>query len=530
MKKEQNEERGLGQPFSRVRSNVVRPDAGARIEYGCRAPSGDRQSARRVYAGRDFTGVRMTDENGAPVPDDRNTQTVGRDGPAVMSDAFFLKKMAHFDRERIPERVVHAKGSGAFGVFESYVDASDLTMAAPFRAPGKRTRVAARFSTVIGSRGSADTARDPRGFAVRFYTEDGNWDLVGNNMPVFFIRDAIRFPDLIHSLKPDPVTDLIDRERFWDFASLSPEAMHMVMWVYSDYGTLDSFRFMNGFGVNTFTLANRDGKLRLCKFHWISRQGVRTLTQEEADRIASVNPDAAREDLRCAIDRGEFPRWELCVQVMTLEEAEQLDYDPLDDTKLWDEKQFPLQKLGMMMLNRNPENFFLQMEEAAFCPANMIPGIQPSADKMLTGRIFSYQDTQRHRIGANFNQIPVNMPLRAPMNNQQDGPMAISNPLGSVNYSPNSLGGDYPRVDTSLNCPGEYFGGSLVRQGISRGDDFTQAGEQYRSYSEEQRKHLVANIARELRPCNQKIKDRILIYAKKCDEEFCKCLSEAICG
>ena len=518
----------LGQPYSRTDANIVTPDPAVRTGGGCRPPEPGTQGARRVYAGREFSGARMTDENGAPVPDDQNSLTVGRDGPSVMADAYFLKKMAHFDRERIPERVVHAKGSGAFGVFESYGDASDLTMAAPFRAPGKRTRVVVRFSTVIGSRGSADTARDPRGFAVRFYTEDGNWDIVGNNMPVFFIRDSIQFPDLIHSLKPDPVTDVIDRERFWDFVSLSPQAMHMVMWVYSDYGTLDSFRFMNGFGVSTFVLANRDGKLRLCKFHWISKQGVRTLTAEEAERTAAVNPDAAREDLRCAIARGDFPRWELCVQVMSQEEAEQLDYDPLDDTKLWDERQFPLQKLGVMTLNRNPENFFLQMEEAAFCPANLIPGVQPSADKMLTGRIFAYQDTQRHRIGANFNQIPVNMPLKVPMNNQQDGPMAVSNPLGSVNYSPNSLGGDYPRPDPSLNCPGQYFGGSLVRQEVSRGDDFTQAGEQYRSYTEEQRNNLVKNIATELCRCNRRIIGRILAYAEKCDAEFGVKLSGAV--
>lgn len=521
-------EEGLGQPFSRSASNRAIPAAGFRAEHGCRVPQNEKPGARRVYAGQTFTGDRMTNASGAPVPDDGNTQTVGRDGPAVMSDAFFLQKMAHFDRERIPERVVHAKGAGAFGVFESYGDASDLTMAAPFRAAGKRTQVAVRFSTVIGSRGSADTARDPRGFAVRFYTEDGNWDLVGNNMPVFFIRDAVRFPDLIHSLKPDPVSELTDRTRFWDFASLSPEAMHMIMWVYSDYGTLDSFRFMNGFGVNTFTLANRAGKLRLCKFHWLSKQGVRTLTQAESDRIAAEKPDAAREDLRCAIERGEYPRWELCVQTMTLEDAEQLEYDPLDDTKVWDEKAFPLQRLGMMTLNRNPDNFFLQVEEAAYCPANMIPGVQPSADKMLTGRIFSYQDTQRHRIGANFEQIPVNMPRRVPMNNQQDGPMAISNPLGSVNYAPNSLNGDYPRADAALNRPGAYFGGSLVRQGISRGDDFTQAGEQYRSYTDEQRKNLTANIASELRQCNKKIQGRILEYAKKCDEGFCQALSDAL--
>lgn len=464
--------------------------------------------------------ARFTDAFGKPVDSDMHSLTVGPEGITALTDVYQIQKLAKFDRERIPERVVHAKGAGAFGEFVAYGNVSDFTMLHFLQQPNQTTPVFVRFSTVIGSRGSADTARDPRGFAVKFYTEEGNFDLVGNNIPVFFIRDSIKFPDVIHSLKPDPVTNLRIPERFWDFISLTPEATHMITWLYSDYGTLASFRYMNGFGVNTFVLVSAAGERRLAKFHWISQQGIRTLTRQEADALAGIDPDVAAKDLYCAIAAGDCPRYELCVQLMDFDIAATLPFDPLDDTKTWDENQFPLVPLGMMTLNRNPENFFSEVEQAAFCPANIVPGIEFSADKMLTGRTFSYSDTQRYRIGANFAQLPVNKPMTPIANFQQDGPMNYDFTRGSVNYYPNSLAGNLPMPDDGLNQPGVAYCGELVRQQITRTDDFFQAGEKYRSYSPVEQARLVDNIAVELTTCRKDIIERVLSYFDAADAQF----------
>ena len=355
----------------------------------------------------------LTDSLGRPVSNDTNSITVGADGPVLLEDIHLIDKLAHFDRERIPERVVHAKGAGAFGNFVTYNSMEEYTMADFLNRKEKVTPVLVRFSTVIGGRGSADTVRDPRGFATKFYTNEGIYDLVGNDLPVFFIRDGIKFPDVIHSLKPSPETNVVDPQRFWDFVSLSPEATHMITWLYSDRGTIKDYRNVEGFGVNTFIWVNRNSVRHFVKFHWKTKQGVETIDRFEAQRLAGTDPDIAVKRLHDAIARGDHPKYELCVQLMRPEEADSLPFDPLDDTKTWPEDLFPLIKVGMMTLNKNPDNFFAQVEQAAFCPGNIIPGVEFSADKMLQGRSFSYLDTQRHRIGPNFMQLPVNKPLNS---------------------------------------------------------------------------------------------------------------------
>jgi len=474
--------------------------------------------------------ILMTDSLGRPIADDDNLLTVSRDGPALLEDVQFLGKIAHFARERIPERVVHAKGAGAFGEFVSYHDLSKHTRARFLSAKDKKTEVFVRFSTVIGGRGSADTARDPRGFAVKFYTGEGVYDLTGNNLPVFFIRDAVKFPDVIHSLKPDPVTNIIDPVRFWDFVSLSPEATHKITWLYSDRGTIKSYRHVDGFGVNTFTWINANNEIFYIKYHWKTQQGLQTIGRAEAQALAGTQPDVAVADLREAIAAGNFPRWELAVQIMRPDMAKDLPFDVLDDTKTWPEDQFPLQPIGMMTLNRNPENFFAQVEQAAFCPGNVVPGIGFSADKMLQGRSFSYLDAARHRIGANFAQLPINRPKSPAANNQRDGAMTYDVIPGSVNYFPNSLNDNQPRPDPAFNAEGLFISGTPVRQPIEKTDDFTQAGERWRSLSAEERAALHGNIAVELKLCPQDIQQRVLGYFANADEQFAEGVRAAMAG
>ena len=464
--------------------------------------------------------TRMTDSMGHPVGDDDNLLTLSRGGPALLEDVQFIDKVAHFARERIPERVVHAKGAGAFGQFVCYHDLSHVTKADFLSAQGKQTEVFTRFSTVIGGRGSADTVRDPRGFAVKFYTDEGIYDIAGNDLPVFFIRDAIKFPDVIHSLKPDPVTNMVDTVRFWDFVSLSPEATHMVTWLYSDRGTIKSYRHVDGFGVNTYTWQNAGNEIFYVKYHWKTQQGVETVNRMEARELAGSHPDIAVADLHDAIARGDFPKYELCVQIMRPETAEELPFDVLDDTKTWPEDRFPLQPIGMMTLNRNPENFFAQVEQAAFCPGNVVPGVGFSADKMLQGRSFSYLDAQRYRVGPNFAQLPVNRSQSPVANNQRDGAMDYEINPEPVNYYPNSLGGNRPRPDPAFNTEGMFASGRAVRQPIEKTDDFTQAGERYRSLSPEERAALCGNIAVELRLAPADIQQRVLGYFAQADEQF----------
>ena len=462
----------------------------------------------------------MTDSLGRPIANDTSSLTVGADGPVLLEDIQFIDKLSHFDRERIPERVVHAKGTGAFGNFVAYESMEAYTTADFLQKRGRLTPVLVRFSTVIGGRGSADTVRDPRGFATKFYTNEGIYDLVGNDLPVFFIRDAIKFPDVIHSLKPSPDSNLRDPQRFWDFVSLTPESTHMITWLYSDRGTIRDYRNVDGFGVNTYVWVNRDSVRHFVKFHWKTLQGLETISRIEAEHYAGSDPDIAVNRLHDAIANGDYPKYELYVQLMTQEESEKLPFDPLDDTKTWPEDIFPLMKVGVMTLNRNPQNFFAEIEQAAFCPANLVPGIELSADKMLQGRSFSYLDTQRHRIGPNFMQLPVNRPLTPPNNNQRDGSMTYTFNPSPINYSPNSLANNHPLpADIQVPKP-KYVSGNVERKLIAKTEDFSQAGEHYRSLNELEKARLCDNIAVELWKCKPDIIKRVMQYFENADENF----------
>jgi catalase len=397
----------------------------------------------------DDASQRLTTNQGVPVATNQDSLKIGLRGPTALEDFILREKITHFDHERIPERVVHARGSAAHGYFESFQDLSDITRAAPFAAAGKRTPVFVRFSTVAGERGSADSVRDVRGFAVKFYTDEGNWDLVGNNMPVFFIQDAMKFPDLIHAVKPEPNNGIPQaasaHDTFWDFASLMPEIAHMLMWHTSDRAIPRSYRTMQGFGVHTFRLVNAEGASVFCKFHWNPVAGTHSLVWDEAAQITGADPDFHRRDLWEAIEAGEFPEWELGLQIFTEEQAEQFDFDVLDPTKLVPEELVPLRAVGKLVLDRNPDNFFAETEQVAFCTAHIVPGIDFSNDPLLQGRIHSYVDTQISRLGgANFHEIPINAPVAPVHNNQRDGMHRQGLNRGRVAYEPNSLAGGAP--------------------------------------------------------------------------------------
>ncbi len=397
----------------------------------------------------DSGGQTLTTNQGVPIADNQHSLKIGLRGPTALEDFILREKITHFDHERIPERVVHARGSAAHGYFESYGDLSDITRAAPFTQAGKRTPVFTRFSTVAGERGSADTVRDVRGFAVKFYTDEGNWDLVGNNIPVFFIQDAMKFPDLVHAVKPEPHNAIPQassaHDTFWDFVSLMPESTHMLMWAMSDRAIPRSLRTMQGFGVHTFRLINAAGEARLCKFHWTPLQGTHSLVWDEAAKITGADPDFHRRDLWEAIEAGQFPEWELAVQIFTEEQADTFKFDVLDSTKVVPEELVPLTPIGKMVLNRNPDNFFAETEQVAFCTAHIVPGIDFTNDPLLQGRIHSYLDTQISRLGGvNFHEIPINSPIIGVHNNQRDGHHRQAINRGRVSYEPNSLAGGSP--------------------------------------------------------------------------------------
>jgi catalase len=399
----------------------------------------------RVDAG----GQRLTTNQGVPIADNQNSLKIGLRGPTALEDFILREKITHFDHERIPERVVHARGSAAHGYFEAYKELGDITKAAPFAQAGKRTPVFVRFSTVAGERGSSDTVRDVRGFAVKFYTDEGNWDLVGNNMPVFFIQDAMKFPDLVHSVKPEPHHQMPQassaHDTFWDFVSLMPESTHMLMWLMSDRAIPRSYRTMQGFGVHTFRLINAAGESRFCKFHWSPVQGTHSLVWDEAAKIIGADPDFHRRDLWEAIESGNFPEWELQLQVFTEEQAAGFGFDVLDPTKIIPEEMVAPVPVGKLILNRNPDNFFAETEQVAFCTAHVVPGIDFSNDPLLQGRIHSYVDTQITRLGGpNFHEIPINAPVAQVQNNQRDGMHRQAIHRGRANYEPNSLGGGCP--------------------------------------------------------------------------------------
>lgn len=442
----------------------------------------------------------LTTGAGIPVADKLNVMTVGPRGPLVVQDVVFTDEMAHFDRERIPERVVHAKGAGAFGYFEVTHDITKYCKAKVFEHVGKRTPIAIRFSTVAGEAGSADTVRDPRGFAMKFYTEEGNWDLVGNNTPIFFIRDAMLFPSFIHSQKRNPQTHLKDADMVWDFWSLRPESLHQVSFLFSDRGIPDGHRHMNGYGSHTFKLVNSCGNAVYCKFHAKTDQGIRNLPVQEAARLASEDPDYGLRDLFNAIANGKYPSWTFYIQVMTFDQAEHFKFNPFDLTKVWPHKEYPLIPVGKLVLNRNPVNYFAEVEQMAFDPSNMPPGIEPSPDKMLQGRLFSYPDTHRHRLGPNYLQIPVNCPYRARVANyQRDGFMCTTdNQGGAPNYYPNSFTG--PEDQPNLMEAFSSVSGDVQRYNSSNEDNVSQVRDFYtKVLNEQERARLCENIAGHLK-------------------------------
>jgi catalase len=454
-----------------------------------------------------------TTDAGIPAASDDHSLTVGPDGPTVMHDHYALQKMAQFNRERVPERVVHAKGGGAHGFFELTQDASAWCRASLFSRVGARTPVFLRFSSVAGELGSPDTVRDPRGFAIKFYTGEGNYDLVGNNTPVFFIRDAIKFSDFIHSQKRMPQTGRRSNDMQWDFWTLQPESAHQVMILMSDRGTPRTWRHMNGYGSHTYLWQNAAGERFWVKYHWKTVQGVECFSDSEARAMTADEPDCHRRDLWETIDAGDVPEWRLEVQIMPFGHAEHYRFNPFDVTKVWPHGDYPGIEVGRLVLDRNPSNYFAEVEQAAFEPSSMVPGIGPSPDKMLMGRMFSYPDAHRYRIGANYQQLPINRPLVPVRSYNADGAMRYEHAGDQPGYAPNSYGG--PAADSGAMEPGwDAIGGALVRSPYElhdEDDDFGQAGALYRDVMDEaERERLADNIAGHL---SQDVSDDVLTRA-----------------
>jgi catalase len=479
----------------------------------------------------------LTTRQGHPVTDNQNLRTVGNRGPATMENYQFLEKMSHFDRERIPERVVHARGAGAHGYFEAYGAVGDepvskYTRAKVFQQKGKRTPLFVRFSTVIHGQHSPETLRDPRGFAVKMYTEDGNWDLVGNNLKIFFIRDAIKFPDFIHAFKPDPVTNIQDSERQFDFISQTPEAMHMITFLFSPWGIPANYRQMQGSGVNTYKWVNEAGEAVLVKYHWEPLQGIKNLTTAQAQEIQAKNFNHATQDLYEAIERGEYPEWELNVQIMSDDEHAELDFDPLDDTKLWPKDQFPWLPVGKMVLNKNPEDYFNEVEQSAFGTGVLVDGLDFSDDKMLQGRTFSYSDTQRYRVGPNYLQLPINAPKTHIATNQRGGQMSYRVDVAQgqnphVNYEPSTLNGLKEAPKRGKDHEPQY-NARLVRRKIDRTNDFGQAGETYRNFEDWERDELIKNLVGALAPVQKHIQDKMVEMFTQCDADYGRRVAEGL--
>ncbi|WP_038182974.1 catalase [Vibrio rhizosphaerae] len=467
----------------------------------------------------------LTRDNGAPVGDNQNSMTAGSRGSVLLQDVHLIQKLQRFARERIPERVVHARGTGAHGEFVSSGNFSALTTAAPFTQAGKKTPVFVRFSTVIHPKGSPETLRDPRGFATKFYTDQGNWDLVGNNLPIFFIRDAIKFADMVHSLKPSPVTNVQDPNRFFDFFSHEPGSTNMLTWVYSNLGTPASYRMMDGFGVHAYKWINAQGDVKYVKFHWKSQQGVKSLRPQQVAEVQGKDFNHLTNDLYRQINAGHYPKWDLYVQTLTPEALFQLDYNGLDATKEW--LGVPETKVGTMTLNRVPDNFFQETEQAAFAPSNLIPGIEPSEDRLLQGRLFAYADTQLYRIGANVAQLPINRPLVQVRNHNQDGAANLGQTDSDVNYEPSSKlnwseDTQYRALNTKLN-------GTVQQAPISQPRNFYQAGVFYRRLSDQDQQDLITNLAADLSQVHDpKIKNTMLSYFYRADQDYGKRLTQAV--
>lgn len=464
----------------------------------------------------------LTTRFGAPVEDDQNTMTAGPGGPALLQDTHLIEKLAHFNRERIPERVVHAKGAGAFGYFECTEEMSRYTRAHFLAEAGRRTEVVVRFSTVGGEKGSADAERDPRGFALRLYTAEGNYDLVMNNTPVFFIRDPLKFPDFIHTQKRNPATNCKDPDMFWDFLSLTPESVHQVTVLFSDRGTPRTYRHMNGYSGHTFMWYNEKGEHVWVKYHFKTESGIQNLTREEAVRLSGEDPDSATRDLYETIAAGSEAAWRVYVQIMFPEQASSYRFDPFDITKVWWHSDFPLIPIGRMVLNQNPENYFAEIEQAAFSPANLVPGVAPSPDKMLQGRLFAYPDAHRYRLGANYTLLSVNQPRGTEAANyQRDGFMrSDSNGKGTPNYYPNSFGGPQPHPQAAP--PPMPLAGATVRSAyLHPNDDFVQPRALYeRAMSETDRAHLVHNLIQHLSKAQLRIQLRQTALFYKVHPEY----------
>ncbi len=473
----------------------------------------------------------LSTASGIPVDDNQNSITAGPRGPVLLQDFHLIEKLQHFNRERIPERVVHAKGSGAFGTFTVTHDITGYTKAALFGEVGKRTETFLRFSTVGGEKGSADTARDPRGFALRFYTEEGNWDLVGNNTPTFFLKDGIKFPDFIHTQKRDPQTNLKSAQMVWDFWSRAPESLHQVTILFSGRGTPDGYRHMDGFGSHTYSLVNAAGERTWVKWHFKTLQGIRNLSAARAEELAGTDPDYAQRDLFDAIAAENYPRWSVEVQLMSdVERAAweaRTGWDAFDLTKVWPQGDFPRHKVGILELNRNPDNYHQDVEQAALSPANIVPGMGYSPDKMLQARLFAYHDAQLYRVGTNHQQLPVNRP-RCPVHHQQrDGAMALENAGAAANYDPvrtQETFGGFGHGDA-----GWPLEGAAGRHDTRATDDhFTQAGNLFRLLDGEARRELVENIATSLRQADAAVQDRQIGHFLKADPAYGRGVAEAI--
>jgi catalase len=513
-------------------------DSRQSVEYGD-------QRVERGHGGEthQVTGAgapRLTTQQGTVVSDDQNTLRVGERGPSALEDFHFREKIFHFDHERIPERVVHARGYGAHGYFENYEPLTGLTRADPFSEAGLRTPVFVRFSTVAGNKGSTDLARDVRGFATKFYTREGNWDLVGNNIPVFFIQDAIKFPDIIHAVKQEPDRGFPQaqsaHDNFWDFVSLMPESTHMLMWIMSDRAIPRSFRFMEGFGVHTFRLVNAEGRSTFVKFHWKPKLGLQSVVWNEAVKISGADPDFHRRDLWDAITAGDFPEWELGLQLFDEDFADRFGFDVLDPTKIIPEEEVPVRRVGRLVLDRMPENFFADTEQVAFCTQNVVPGIDFTNDPLLQGRNFSYLDTQLKRLGSpNFTHLPVNAPKCPIAHFQQDGHMAMMNPQGRVNYEPNSWDPPGPREDpaagfrTYPDGHGNEAGPKRRLRPESFADHYSQARQFFVSQNEIEQQHIIDAFTFELSKCDRMaIRTRMVAALRNVHEDLARSVADGL--
>lgn len=471
---------------------------------------------------------KLTNNVGIPVADNQNVLTAGKRGPMLLQDTWFLEKLAHFDREVIPERRMHAKGSGAFGSFTVTHDISKYTNAKIFSEIGKKTDVFVRFSTVAGERGAADAERDIRGFAMKFYTEEGNWDLVGNNTPVFFLKDPLKFPDLNHAVKRDPKTNMRSAKNNWDFWSSLPEALHQITITMSDRGIPYSYRHMNGYGSHAFSFINADNERNWVKFHFKTQQGIKNLTDQEAEMIVAKDRESHQRDLLENIDKGDFPKWNMKIQIMTDKQAKECSFNPFDLTKIWSHKAYPLMDVGVLELNRNPENYFADVEQAAFNPANVVPGIGFSPDKMLQGRLFSYGDAQRYRLGVNHNLIPVNKAKCPVTDYHRDGLMRTDENHGAtIGYEPNSYG-KWQAQQEYKEPPYELDGAADHWNHREDDDYYTQAGDLFRIMSKEQQQVLFENTARNMGDIPKEIKIRHIDNCLKADKAYGEGVAKAL--